>query len=255
MASLKGQLALITGATSGIGWATAQALAAAGCDLVITGRRQERLNTLQKELRALGGSRVEALCFDVRNRRELETLFEKSVALLKETRILVNNAGLARGVDPLPKGAISDWEEMIDTNVKGLLYITRLLLPFMVERKQGDIVNIGSVAGRWVYPGGAVYCASKFAVRALSEGLRMDVQGTGIRVCNIEPGMVETEFSEVRLRDKEKAKSVYAGTRPLQAADIAQSVIWCLQAPRHVNVQELVIFPTDQAGVGFVHRQ
>lgn len=149
---------------------------------------------------------------------------------------------------------IADWDEMFDVNVKGLLSLTRGLLPFMIRNKSGHIVNLGSVAGRWTYPGGAVYCATKFAVRALSEGLRMDLVGTGIRVTNIEPGMVNTEFSKVRFGDQAAADKVYAGMTPLSAQDVAESILWCVQRPAHVNIQEIVIYPTDQAAIGLVHR-
>ena len=247
---LKGRLALITGATAGIGEATANRLADAGCSLILTGRREERLsalkNTLSKKVE------VQTLAFDVSDR----VACEKAMASINHDKIdiLVNNAGLAKGVEPIPSAKIDDWEEMIDTNVLGLLVMTRLILPSMMKRKRGDIINIGSVAGRWSYPGGGVYCATKAAVRAITEGLRMDVMGTGVRVTNIAPGMIETEFSDVRLGSKEAAHKVYQGMTPLSAHDIADAITWCLERPPHVNVQEMIIFPTDQAGVGYVHR-
>jgi NADP-dependent 3-hydroxy acid dehydrogenase YdfG len=193
--------------------------------------------------------------FDITDRDQSLAWFKKNQHLTQNTDLLVNNAGLARGTDPLHKGNIEDWDQMIDTNVRGLLFVTRQLLPRMVERRAGHIVNIGSVAGRWSYPGGGVYCATKFSVRAISECLRMDLLGTGVRVTNIEPGMVETEFSEVRFQDKEKAKQVYKNMKPLSAQDIAESILWSVQRPAHVNIQEIVIFPTDQASIRDVHRE
>jgi 3-hydroxy acid dehydrogenase / malonic semialdehyde reductase len=244
--------AFISGATSGIGLESAKQLAPFAKTLILNGRRRERLEKLKEELS--GTCQVHLACFDVRERKQVDDWFAKNQDLLKNVNVLLNNAGLAKGTDPLHKGKIEDWDEMIDTNIRGLLYVTRQLLPAMVQQKHGHIVNIGSVAGRWSYPGGAVYCATKFSVRAISECLRMDLVGTGIRVTNIEPGMVETEFSEVRFQDKEKAKQVYKNMQPLTAQDIAETVVWSLQRPAHVNIQELVIFPTDQASIRDVHR-
>jgi hypothetical protein len=176
---------------------------------------------------------------------------------VSKVSILINNAGLARGIDPVASGNPDDWDQMIDTNLKGLLYITRLVLPHMIERNEGHIVNLGSVAGRWVLPNTAVYCATKFAVRAISDALRMDLLGKKIRVTNIEPGIAETEFAEVRLRDDTKAAAVYKGITPLSPHDIAEAIVWCLDRPPHVNVHEIVIFPTAQANVGapYLHRE
>lgn len=243
------QCALITGASSGIGAAAAQAFAAAGYDLILVARRAERLEKLAATLPP--GS-VQTFALDIQD-EEAVASFAAKVDLARVT-VLLNNAGLAKGTDKLQAGKLKDWDAMIDTNVKGLLYLTRAVLPFMVEAKRGHIVNLGSVAGRWVYPGGAVYCATKHAVRALSEGLRMDLIGTGVRVTNIEPGMVETEFSAVRFEDQEKARKVYEGMKALSAADVADTILWCAQRPPHVNVQELVLFPTDQAAISQVHR-
>jgi len=254
---VRGKWALITGATAGIGEACAVRLAQEGVNLLLTGRREERLAALQERLHAEHAVSVKTLVFDVRSREDVERALDAVRPEIGQLDVLINNAGLALGTEALQTGSINDWETMIDTNVKGLLFVTKLCLPFMVKNGRGHIVNIGSVAGRWVYPGGAVYCATKFAVRALSEGMRLDLLGTNIRVTNIEPGMVETEFSEVRFRgDKDKAKAVYQGLEPLQAKDIAEAVVWCLQRPPHVNIHEMVIFPTDQAGVGpYVHRR
>jgi 3-hydroxy acid dehydrogenase/malonic semialdehyde reductase len=252
---LKGQLALVTGASSGIGRATAEALAERGVDVVLTGRRNSRLEECSSELTAKYGIVAQSLCFDISDRTATEEALH-SIDLARLS-ILINNAGLALGTTPFQDADVDDWERMIDTNVKGLLYVTRRCLPHMLASGRGHVVNLGSVAGRWVYSGGAVYCATKFAVRALSEGLRFDLLGSPIRVTNIEPGMVETEFSEVRFQgDSGRAKKVYDGMRPLVARDIAETVAWCLERPAHVNIQELVIYPTDQASVGpFVHRR
>jgi NADP-dependent 3-hydroxy acid dehydrogenase YdfG len=245
---------LITGASSGIGLAIAEALAALGVDLVLWARRAERLERIRAQLEQRHGIRVLTGVVDVRDRVCVDDFISAHALELADLDVLVNNAGLAKGVDKLPEARVEDFDVMIDTNVKGLLYVTRALLPLLLKRPVAHVVNIGSVAGRWVYPGGAVYCASKFAVRALSEGLRMDVAGSGVRVTNIEPGMVETEFSEVRFEDQERAKAVYRGVQALSAGDIAETVTWCLQRPAHVNIQELVIFPTDQAAIQMVHR-
>lgn len=254
MTSLKNKRALVTGATSGIGEATAYELARRGCWVAITGRRQDRLQEVAQNIRSKTGSQVVPLSFDVRVLSECEREF-REIPELSELDILVNNAGLAKGVEPMDKGKFQDWESMIDTNIKGLLYMTRLALSGMKKRPQADIINLGSVAGRWVYPGGGVYCATKYAVRALTEGLRMDLIGTNIRVTNIEPGRVETEFSLVRLEDEQAAKKVYEGMRPLTAADIAECIVWTLERPQHVNIQEMVIFPTDQASITMFHKK
>lgn len=227
---------LITGASSGIGHATALALAK-GNHLVLMARREERLLALQKAVEAAGGT-AEVLVADV-------TTFDGTL----DVDVLVNNAGLAKGRDALQNGSLSDWDAMLDTNVKGLLRVTKACMDSIIARK-GHIINLGSVAGRWVYPGGNVYCATKHAVRALNDGMRMDLQGTGVRVTNIEPGLVETEFSLVRFDgDKEAADAVYEGYDVLRPEDVAETIAWCLARPAHVNVQELVLFPTCQASV------
>lgn len=248
--------ALITGATSGIGLATAKIFAEQGYHLLLTGRRYERLAELKKQISQNHPSvQILIFSFDVSDRFEVSEFLKEQKDLLSKVDVLVNNAGLANGVEKMQDASLDDWETMIDTNVKGLLFMTRGLLPHFVAKKSGHIVNLGSVAGRWTYPGGGVYCATKFAVRALSEGLRMDLLGTNVRVTNIEPGMVNTEFSLVRLGDQTAANRVYEGMTPLQANDIAETILWCVQRPSHVNIQELVIYPTDQAHVGQVHRQ
>lgn len=243
--------AVITGASSGIGRAVASEFAALGLDLVLVARRGERLQAIRREIEEKHKVNVESLTLDVRNRKQVAEKLQG----LKGVDVLVNNAGLAKGVSRVHEAEIDDWEEMIDTNVKGLLYFTRCLLPQMLELGRGHVFNLGSVAGRWVYPGGAVYCATKFAVRALSEGLRMDLIGSPVRVTNIEPGLVETEFSKVRLNDAQKAKAVYRGLTPLSGQDVAESLAWCLARPAHVNVQELVLFPVDQAAIQQIHRK
>lgn len=246
--------ALITGASAGIGEATALLLAEHGYNVVLVARRMDRLKQLAEQLKSFG---VEAsiLTCDVQNKSQITKLAEQQKNLLEKVDVLINNAGLAKGVDAMQTAKLEDWDAMIDTNVKGLLYWTRILLPHLMRQKSSHIINIGSVAGRWVYPGGGVYCATKFAVRALSEGLRMDLKGSNVRVTNIEPGMVETEFSVVRLESEEKAKAAYQGFQSLTAKDIAECILWSLQRPQHVNIQEMVVYPTAQASIGLVHRE
>ena len=242
--------ALVTGATSGIGRETSIALARKGYTLFITGRRLDRLEKLSLEIKNECKTEVHIMAFDLKDKEACKQAVAEQHIRLKGLSVLVNNAGLAAGTDLASNARISDWENMVQTNVMGLMYMTRLMLPYLEDNGYGDIVNIGSVAGRWVYPGGAVYCATKHAVRAFSEGLRWDLNKKNIRVMNIEPGKVETEFSLVRFNgDKAKADAVYAEGTPLVPKDIAQTITWCIDRPRHVNVQELVIYPTDQPGV------
>ncbi len=251
---LKNRKAVISGATAGIGKATATALAKNEVDLLLLGRRVEKLETLKKQLQSEYKVQVEIAKCDISKRSEVQTLTQDHSTFLKNTSILVNNAGLAIGKETIDKSNPKDWDQMIDTNIKGLLYLTHELLPHLKSQKLSDIINIGSVAGRWTYPGGNIYSATKFAVRALSESMRHDLIGSSIRVSNIEPGMVETEFSEVRFKDKEKAREIYKDMNPLVAKDIAETILWVLKRPEHVNIQELVIFPKDQASVGEVYR-
>lgn len=246
--------AFITGASSGIGRATAYRLAAKGYDLVINARRSNELAQLKSELESKFKVNVANLVFDISDRSACEAAFATNENEFKNLSVLINNAGMARGSDPMQEANLDDWEQMIDTNVKGLLFVTRLALPFLQKSLSGHIVNVGSVAGRWVYPGGGVYCATKFAVRALTEGLRLDLHGTGLRITNISPGMVETNFSQVRFQDEAKAKAVYQGVDALTADDIAECVEWSLSRPSRVNIQEMVVFPTDQAAVTMVNR-
>jgi hypothetical protein len=247
--------AFITGATSGIGKATSILLAKNGWNLILNARRENLLIELKHQLESEFKVQVTPLAFDVSDRKSCEQIFKTQSHVFKNMSVLINNAGLAKGVDPMDQAKLEDWDQMIDTNIKGLLYMTRLSVPILKNNLNPHVVNIGSVAGKWVYPGGGVYCSTKFAVRALTESLRMDLHGTGVRVTNISPGLVETNFSQVRLEDETKAKAVYQGLEVLSANDIAESIFWCLSRPKHVNIQELVIFPTDQASVTMVQRQ
>lgn len=245
----------ITGASSGIGEACARAFARAKFDLVLTARREDKLHALAEELTSQYRVQVDTFKLDVRSQKAVSQLVESSPRVFGGVSVLINNAGLAKGIDALQDGKPEDWDSMIDTNLKGLLYVTRALLPGMIQRKEGHIVNIGSVAGQWIYPKGNVYCATKAAVRALTQGLRMDLHGTGLRVSEISPGLVETDFSRVRLGDEAKAKAVYEGIDCLTAADIAETVLWCVQRPKRVDIQEVVIFPTAQSAVGMIHKK
>lgn len=252
---------MVTGATSGIGAATAESFCREGAkELIVIGRREETLKANAKAWSDTYGTDIAAIVLDVRSRPDIEAIAAQHESLF-DVDVLVNNAGLARGTDKMQEAHLDDWEEMVETNILGLLYMTRMVVPHMVRRAADDgvaghIVNVGSVAGRWTYPGGGVYCATKAAVTSLSEGLRMDLLGKNIRVTNIEPGMVETEFSVVRHKgDSEHASKVYHNTRPLTSQDIADTILWCCNRPSHVNIQELVIYPTDQAHVGQVHRR
>ncbi len=251
-----GNMILITGGSSGIGECCARAFAAAGRGLVLAARRKDKLEALARELKEKHEIETHALVLDVRSRTAVEGFVRENRALLSRVSVLVNNAGLAKGFDPIQTGNPDDWDAMIDTNVKGLLYVTRAMAPLFIEKKDGHIVNLGSVAGRWIYPKGNVYCATKAAVHALSQAMRLDLHGTGIRVTEISPGMVdETEFSDVRFGDREKARAVYANTTPLTARDVADAVVWSALRPRHVNIQEIVIYPTVQAAPTTVERK
>jgi NADP-dependent 3-hydroxy acid dehydrogenase YdfG len=246
--------ALITGATSGIGLATARTFARNGIDLVLCGRRQERLDALAAELGAL--VRVHTLNFDVRDADDVAAKIASLPESFRLIDILVNNAGNAHGLTPIQEGEIADWDAMIDINVKGLLYVSKAVIPQMVERKRGHIINIGSLAGQEVYPNGNVYCASKFAVDALTKGMRIDLNQHNIKVTSINPGMVETEFSIVRFKgDTERAKNVYRGMTPLTAEDVADVIWFAASRPAHVNVAEVLLLPTAQANSTIVKRE
>lgn len=243
---------LITGASAGIGAACARAFAGEGARLVLAARRRERLDDL---VRDMGGAECHLLELDVRDREAVAEVLGGLPAEWREIDVLVNNAGMGLGLDKLQEGDVDGWDQMVDTNVKGLLYVTRALLPGMVERGRGHVINIGSIAGHEVYPGGAVYCATKSAVGSITKGMRLDLMGTGVRVSTVDPGMVETEFSIVRFGgDEERAKRVYAGMTPLTPHDIADAVLWCATRPPHVNIDEIILKPTDQASATLVHR-
>jgi 3-hydroxy acid dehydrogenase/malonic semialdehyde reductase len=250
------KIALITGATSGIGHACAHSLAKVGCDLIITGRRKDRLNELKNGIKKIYGRKCLALDFDIRQLSSVKKAVSSLDNFWKNIDILINNAGLASGFSKLHEGDITDWEKMIDTNIKGLLYITREIVPGMVERGRGDIVNIGSIAGHEAYPNGNVYCGTKHAVDAITKGLRMDLIDTSIRVSTVDPGLVETEFSIVRFHgDEEKAKNVYKGMQPLTAEDIADAVLFIVSRPPHVQIGEILILPTAQRSATMVSRK
>ncbi|MEG9327605.1 SDR family NAD(P)-dependent oxidoreductase [Salinimicrobium catena] len=246
--------ALITGATSGIGRATAKALAAEGFDLIICGRRKDALEELAEEL----GSQVNVhtLRFDVRHKEEVNKAIQELPQEFNHIDILVNNAGNAHGLDPIHTGDLEDWDAMIDINIKGLLYVSNAVLPQMAERKSGHIINIGSIAGKEVYPNGNVYSASKHAVDAINKGMRIDLNGLGIRVGAINPGLVETGFSDVRFKgDSERAKSVYEGYQPLTPEDIADIIVFMVTRPIHVNIADLLVLPTAQASSTILHKE
>ena len=245
--------ALVTGATSGIGRATAQILAKNNYKIILCGRREDRLALLEKELSEY--TEIHTLVFDVRDKK---AVFEKINSLpdhFSKIDLLINNAGNAHGLSPIQDGDLDDWDAMIDINVKGLLYVSKAIIPQMMERKSGHIINIGSIAGKEVYPNGNVYCASKHAVDALNQSMRMDLNPYGIRVGAIHPGMVETEFSEVRFKgDTDRASTVYKDIKALQAEDIADIIYFVVSRPSHVNIGDLVVFPTAQASATIVNR-
>jgi len=249
--SLNDKRALITGASAGIGAAVARDLAREGCRLVLAARRQERLEALARECTQLGAPEAEVVVLDVRDAPAVSAALAE-----RDFDIVLNNAGLARGTEALHEGQPEEWAEVVETNVTGVLYVLGATLPRMVARGSGDYVFLGSVAGYQVYPGGAVYCATKHAVRALYEGARIDARGCGVRLCAIHPAMVETEFSVVRFRgDEDKAGTLYDGMQPLSAQDVSSSVLFALKQPAHVNVGEVMLWPTDQASTTLVHRR
>ena len=247
------RIAFITGATSGIGEATAILLAENEFDLIICGRREDRLQALAKKLSEK--IRVHTLSFDVRDKDKVFDQIESLPPEWQKIDLLINNAGNAHGFDPIDKGSIADWDAMIDINVKGLLYVSKAIIPGMVDRKSGHIVNIGSIAGKEVYPGGNVYCASKYAVDAINEGMRIDLNQYGIKVSVVNPGLVNTEFSKVRFKDDpEKSNSLYKGMTPLYGKDIAELIFFIVTRPSHVNISDTIIFPTAQASSTIVKR-
>lgn len=245
-------IVLITGASSGIGAATARAFAHNRARLVLAARRLDRLEQLAGELEA----ETHILQLDVRDRVAVHRAIAAIPAPFADIDVLVNNAGLSRGLNPVHEGSEDDWEEMIETNIMGLLYVTRSVLPGMVARGRGHIINVGSIAGKEPYPGGGVYCASKAAVHVLNKAMRLDLLGTGIRVSCVHPGLVATEFSEVRFHgDHKRAQQVYQDTRPLSAPDIAEAIVWCASRPPWVNAEDVTVMPTDQAATTAVHRR
>jgi 3-hydroxy acid dehydrogenase/malonic semialdehyde reductase len=250
------KIALITGATAGIGEACAQLFAREKYNLILTGRRQDRLEKLAASLNKKYNTEVAICAFDVRDREQVTTNFENLPAKWKKVDVLINNAGLSQGLDPIQNGSLDDWDTMIDTNIKGLLYVSRVVSNWMIANGKGHIVNLGSIAGKEVYPNGNVYCATKAAVDALSKGMRIDLVSHGIKVTAIHPGAVETEFSEVRFHgDKERAKKVYDGFEPLVANDIAETIFFVVTRPKHVNINDMLIMPTAQAAATIINRK
>ncbi len=256
MTSLANKTVFITGASSGIGRATAEAFAKEGARLLLCARRLDRVEELKSLLESIYPEiQIYGFNLDVREQASVESAMAGLPEEWKAIDILVNNAGLSRGLDKLHEGWLNDWEEMIDTNVKGLLYVTREVVPGMVARGSGHIINIGSIAGHEVYPKGNVYCASKHAVDAITKGLRMDLVDTPLRVTTIDPGLVETEFSMVRFHgDEERAAGIYKGYEPLKPEDIADCVLWSASRPSHVQIAEIIVFPTAQASATLVHK-
>lgn len=242
------KIALITGATSGIGKAAAEVFAQNGWDIIITGRRKDRLDAVSKNMKEDYKIDVHSLCFDVRNLDQVKQSIDSLPEKWKKINVLVNNAGLASGLSSIQEGDVDDWEKMIDTNIKGLLYMTRTISPIMIKNKTGHIINIGSIAGKEVYANGNVYCATKHAVDALNKGMRIDLLAHGIKVTAVNPGMVDTEFSLVRFKgDDARAKKVYEGIQPLKAEDIAETIFWVASRPAHVNINDILIMPAAQA--------
>ena len=255
MNSIQNKIVLITGASSGIGAACAKIFAGAGARLILAARRWERLQQLEQML-AVPSQQIHLLELDVRDRTAVESAISSLPVNWCDIDILINNAGLSRGLEKVYEAEIQNWEEMIDTNIKGLLYVTRTVVPGMVSRGRGYVVNIGSIAGHQTYPGGSVYCATKAAVRSISEGLKQDLLGTPVRVTSVDPGMVETEFSEVRFHgDQEQAEKVYQGVTPLTPDDIADVIFFCATRPSHVNINEVILMPVDQASATLVNRR
>ena len=253
---LTGKIVFITGASAGIGEAAAHAFAAEGARLLLAARRADRLTAVAEACRARGAQAVHTLALDVRSHAAVAEAIATLPADWQAIDVLVNNAGLSRGLEKLHTGSIADWEEMIDTNVKGLLYVTRAVVPGMVARGSGHVVNLGSTAGELTYPNGAVYCATKAAEKSINDGLRQDLLGTPVRVTSVNPGMVETEFSQVRFHgDQERAARVYQGLQPLTGADVAEAILWAVTRPAHVNIAHVLLTPVAQANSLLFHRE
>jgi serine 3-dehydrogenase len=256
MLQLKNKTVFITGASSGIGKACAELFAKEKANLILAARRIDRVKNLAKRLEKENKIKTKCIKLDVRNYEQVESIFASLESNWKKIDVLINNAGLSRGLDKIYEGKKEDWDEMIDTNIKGLAFVTRHVIPLMVKRKSGHIINIGSTAGHEVYPGGNIYAATKFAVKALSQSTRLDVLDKGIKVTSIDPGMVETEFSIVRFRgNKERAKSVYKGLKPLSPKDVAETALFCSTRPNHVNINEVILTPLAQASSTQVYRK
>ena len=256
MSKLKNKIVFISGASSGIGMACAHAFAAEGAKLILAARRKDRLDELASKLKEKFDSETKRLSFDIQNYQEIKESFASLSEEWKNVDILINSAGLAQGMHKLQEGNPDDWDVMINTNIKGLLYLTREILPNMVKRESGHIINLGSTAGHDVYPSGNVYCATKFAVNAISQSLRIDVLDKSIKVSSVDPGMVETEFSVVRFSgDVERAKNVYKGVEPLTPQDVADAILYCATRPKHVNINEIILTPIAQAQSNFVVRK
>ena len=252
---MQDRVVLITGASSGIGAACAKVFAAAGAKLIVAARRKDQLKQLADEL-SQTGTQVHPLVLDVRDRSSVQSTLASLPDSFAEVDVLINNAGLSRDLDKLYEADIQGWEEMIDTNMKGLLYVTRSIVPGMVKRDRGHVVNIGSTAGHQTYPGGNVYCGTKAAVKSISEGLKQDLLGTSIRVSSVDPGLVETNFSNVRFRgDTERAQDVYKGLTPLTPGDVADVVFFCVTRPAHVNISDVILMPVAQAPGMLIHRR
>ena len=248
---MKNKIVLITGATSGIGWATAITMAKQGAQLILCGRRKERLEALAKEI----GGNPQLLSFDVRDKEAVFKAIKTLPSDWKQIDLLINNAGNAHGLDPVQTADLDDWDAMIDSNVKGLMYVTKAVLPTMIKAKKGHIINLGSIAGKEVYPKGNIYCASKFAVDAISQGMRIDLNKFNIKVSQINPGLVETNFSMVRFKDDEdKSKSVYSGVNPLVGVDVAKVISYVINCPENVNISDITVLAKSQASSTVVNR-
>jgi 3-hydroxy acid dehydrogenase/malonic semialdehyde reductase len=256
MESLKGKVILITGATAGIGKSCAYAFAREGANLILTARRKELIDKLAIELSSQYQVNVHNAKLDVRDRDEIQSVLKNLPTEFQEIDVLLNNAGLARGVEKVAEGTYENWDEMIDTNIKGLLNVTRAVLPSMIERNSGHIINLGSTAGHMAYKGASVYCATKYGVRAISDSLRIELVDTAVKVTSVDPGAVETDFSKVRFNgDEERASKVYEGFTPLTPDDVAESIIFCATRPLHANINELIITSTSQANSLVIHRE
>jgi len=253
---MRNKIVMITGVSAGIGKACAEVFAEAGAKLILLARRKEKLTELSEVVRKNFGTSCYIIECDVSDMKTLSSSIRNMPPEWQQIDVLINNAGLARGFNKIQDGEISDWEEMIDTNIKGLLFVSRLILPGMIERAEGHVINIASIAGRQVYPAGNVYCATKHAVKALSEGMSIDLNGTGVKVTNIDPGLVETEFASVRFHgDEDKAAGVYMGYTPLTGRDVAETVLFAATRPKHVMIQDLSVTPTDQANTYIVNKK